>query len=107
MTLKLRLNLIITVLLLAIMFAGTLMSINNARQNTEAEVKSAEKLVLYLFDTAILNNDKLSQKQIEKHTFNLQRLQHMRHIKIELTNEYGDVVDSNHLSKNETADEAP
>ena len=107
MTLKLRLNLIITALLLAIMFAGTLMSINNARQNTEAEVKSAEKLVLYLFDTAILNNDKLSQKQIEKHTFNLQRLQHMRHIKIELTNEYGDVVDSNHLSKNETADEAP
>ena len=89
------------------MFAGTLMSINNARQNTEAEVKSAEKLVLYLFDTAILNNDKLSQKQIEKHTFNLQRLQHMRHIKIELTNEYGDVVDSNHLSQNETADGAP
>ena len=107
MTLKLRLNLIITVLLLAIMFAGTLMSINNARQNTEAEVKSAEKLVLYLFDTAILNNDKLSQKQIEKHTFNLQHLQHMRHIKIELTNEYGDVVDSNHLSKNEATDEAP
>ena len=107
MTLKLRLNLIITALLLAIMFAGTLMSINNARQNTEAEVKSAEKLVLYLFDTAILNNDKLSQKQIEKHTFNLQRLQHMRHIKIELTNEYGDVVDSNHLSKNEASDEAP
>jgi len=89
------------------MFAGTLMSINNARQNTEAEVKSAEKLVLYLFDTAILNNDKLSQKQIEKHTFNLQHLQHMRHIKIELTNEYGDVVDSNHLSKNEATDEAP
>jgi two-component system, NarL family, sensor histidine kinase UhpB len=107
LTLKLRLNLIITALLLAIMFAGTLMSINNARQNTEAEIKSAEKLVLYLFDTAILNNDKLSQKQIEKHTFNLQHLQHMRHIKIELTNEYGDVVDSNHLSKNETADEAP
>jgi len=107
LTLKLRLNLIITVLLLAIMFAGTLMSINNARQNTEAEVKSAEKLVLYLFDTAILNNDKLSQKQIEKHTFNLQHLQHMRHIKIELTNEYGDVVDSNHLSKNEATDEAP
>ena len=89
------------------MFAGTLISINNARQNTEAEVKSAEKLVLYLFDTAILNNDKLSQKQIEKHTFNLQHLQHMRHIKIELTNEYGDVVDSNHLSKNEASDEAP
>ena len=107
MTLKLRLNLIITLLLLVIMFAGTLMSINNARQNTEAEVKSAEKLVLYLFDTAILNNDKLSQKQIEKHTFNLQHLQHMRHIKIELTNEYGDVVDSNHLSKNEASDEAP
>lgn len=107
MTLKLRLNLIITALLLAIMFAGTLMSINNARQNTEAEVKSAEKLVLYLFDTAILNNDKLSQKQIEKKTFNLQHLKHMRHIKIELTNEYGDVVDSNHLGQNEDADEAP
>ena len=107
MTLKLRLNLIITLLLLVIMFAGTLISINNARQNTEAEVKSAEKLVLYLFDTAILNNDKLSQKQIEKHTFNLQRLKHMRHIKIELTNENGDVIDSNHLSQNEVSDEDP
>jgi len=39
------------------------MSLNNARQNAQAEVKSAEKLVLYLFDTAILNNDKIGQKK--------------------------------------------
>jgi two-component system sensor histidine kinase UhpB len=31
----------------------------------------------------------------------------MRHIKIELTNEYSDVVDSNHLSQNEATDKAP
>ena len=83
------------------------MSLNNARQNAQAEVKSAEKLVLYLFDTAILNNEKLNQKQIDKRTFNLQHLKHMRHIKIELANEHGEIIDSNQTSQKDALNEAP
>ena len=89
------------------MFAGTLMSLNNARQNAQAEVKSAEKLVLYLFDTAILNNDKIGQKKIEKRTFKLQRLKHMRHLKIELIDEYGNVLDTNQVNNTQDLNEAP
>jgi two-component system, NarL family, sensor histidine kinase UhpB len=78
LTLKLRLNIIITALLLLILFAGAFLSLNNAFQNARDEVKSTEKLVLYLFDTAILNNDKINQQKIARQTFNLQRLNHMR-----------------------------
>lgn len=63
MTLKLKLNLIITALLLLVMFAGAFLSLSNARQNAHAEVASAEKLVLYLFDTAILNDPNIGQKR--------------------------------------------
>lgn len=95
MTLKLRLNLIITALLLVVMFAGAFLSLNNARQNAHAEVVSAEKLVLYLFDTAILSNPNLGQNKLGNNSFHLQQLKHMRHLKIELIDNQGKVVDSN------------
>ena len=107
MTLKLRLNLLITALLLLILFAGAFLSLDNALQNARAEVKSAEKLVLYLFDTAILNNDKINQQKIARQTFNLQRLNHMRHIKIELLDVDGRVLDSNQATYREVNHEAP
>lgn len=107
MTLKLRLNLLITALLLLILFAGAFLSLDTALQNTRAEVKSAEKLVLYLFDTAILNNDKINQQKIARQTFNLQRLNHMRHIKIELLDVDGLVLDSNQATYREVNHEAP
>jgi two-component system sensor histidine kinase UhpB len=107
LTLKLRLNLLITALLLLILFAGAFLSLNNALQNADAEVKSTEKLVLYLFDTAILNNEKIGQKKIERKTFNLQRLNHMRHIKIELLDINGQLLDSNQVSTSAINHEAP
>jgi two-component system sensor histidine kinase UhpB len=107
LTLKLRLNLLITALLLLILFAGAFLSLNNAFQNARAEVKSAEKLVLYLFDTAILKNEKIGQRLIEKNSFNLQRLNHMRHIKIELLDTDGNLLDSNQVNTPETNHEAP
>ncbi len=107
MTLKLRLNLLITALLLLILFAGAFLSLNNAFQNARAEVKSAEKLVLYLFDTAILNNDKINQQIIAQQTFNLQRLNQMRHIKIELFDADGRLLDSNQVTNQDAKHEAP
>jgi two-component system sensor histidine kinase UhpB len=107
LTLKLRLNLLITALLLLILFAGAFLSLNNALQNAHAEVKSAEKLVLYLFDTAILNNNTIGQQKIARKTFNLQRLNHMRHIKIELLDNDGQVLDSNQNTNSAPPNEAP
>jgi len=107
LTLKLRLNIIITALLLVILFAGAFLSLNNAFQNARDEVKSTEKLVLYLFDTAILNNDKINQQKIARQTFNLQRLNHMRHIKIELFDIDGHLLDSNQASQRKLKNEAP
>ena len=108
MTLKLRLNLIITALLLVVMFAGAFLSLNNARQNAHAEVVSAEKLVLYLFDTAILSNPDLGHKKLLNNSFNLQQLKHMRHLKIELIDNNGKVIDSNQTSNdNNFQNEAP
>ena len=108
MTLKLRLNLIITALLLVVMFAGAFLSLSNARQNAHAEVVSAEKLVLYLFDTAILDNPNLGQRKLANNSFHLQQLKHMRHLKIELINSTGKVIDSNQTSDgNAFQNEAP
>lgn len=108
MSLKLRLNLIITALLLFIMLAGTLLTLNNARQNVRAEVASAEKLALYLFDTAILNNPKLMQEKAENAPFQLQRLNHMRHLRIEFRDANGHLLDSNQAEgKTKFRSEAP
>ncbi len=108
MTLKLRLNLIITALLLVVMFAGAFLSLNNARQNAHAEVVSAENLVLYLFDTAILNSPELAQKKLASNSFHLQQLKHMRHLKIELIDSSGKVIDSNQISNGKAfQNEAP
>ncbi|HEY7986944.1 MAG TPA: histidine kinase [Methylophilaceae bacterium] len=95
MSLKLRLNLIITGLLLLIMLAGMLLNIVNARQNVRAEVESTEKLALYLFDTGILNNPGAVLREPEKKPLRLQSLRHMRHVRIEFLDIYGHILDSN------------
>jgi two-component system sensor histidine kinase UhpB len=94
-SLKLRLNLIITILLLLIMIAGLMLNIVNARENVLAEVKSTEKLVFYLFDTGIFQqNGVISQKNTEK-SLHLQNLRHMRHVRIEFRDVSGKLIDSN------------
>ncbi len=95
MSLKLRLNLIITGLLLLIMSAGAILTLSNARQNARAEVASAERLALYLFDTAILSNPDLILQRTDSRPFRLQQLNHMRHLRIEFRNARGRLLDSN------------
>jgi two-component system sensor histidine kinase UhpB len=95
LNLKLRLNLIITSLLLLIMLAGVLLSFNNARKNALAEISSAEKSTLYLFDTASFNRNHSNLKEFDYHAFKLNRLAHMRHLKIELIDNAGNVLDTN------------
>ncbi len=93
MSLKLRLNILITLLLLGILILGGIFSLNNARQNAIAEIRSAEKLVLYLLEDATIKNKNI--QHIDKNTFKLQYLGHMRHIRIELIDNQGKLIDTN------------
>jgi two-component system sensor histidine kinase UhpB len=107
-SLKLRLNLIITGLLMLIVLAGTVLTLINARQNVRAEVASAERLALYLFDTALFNNSALVLRNDEGRPFQLQRLDHMRHLHIEFRDLQGRVLDSNQpRSPRQVHSEAP
>lgn len=95
MSLKLRLNLIVSSLLLIVMLVGIILNIVNAHQNSRAEVASAEKLALYVFDTRVLNTpDFTLQKPINSY-LRLQSLRGMRHLKIEFFDTHERKVDSN------------
>ena len=108
MNLKLRLNLVTTSLLLLLMLAGITLSFNNARNNTLAEIASAEKSTLYLFENAMLAINPNNPQQVDLNSFKLQQLNHMRHLKIELVDSQGSVLDSNQRqSLNKISNEAP
>lgn len=89
------------------MLGGLVFNIYNARDNVRAEVESTEKLTLYLFDTAILNNKDLGRSGLDKKLFKLQSLRHMRHVKIEFYNEDNQLIDTNRDDANLNVDEAP
>lgn len=108
MSLKLRLILIINAVLLLILMLGGVLAIDTAKKNVRAEVASAEKLALYLFDMGVLKNPKYYSIESEFKPLNLQSLVHMRHLKIEFFNLEGKLADSN-VSETHTKaiDQAP
>ncbi len=79
------------------MLAGITLSLNNARRNALAEIASAEQSTLYLFDSAIIGASPANVKKIDLGAFKLQQLSHMRHLKIELVDNNGKVLDSNKI----------
>ncbi|TSA48958.1 MAG: HAMP domain-containing protein [Nitrosomonadales bacterium] len=109
MSLKLRLNLIITALLMLMLLAGAVLMVHNARHNVRAEIESTEKLALYLIDTVISYKSQISKAESNGRPFRLQSLRHMRHIKIEFYDPTGQLRDSNQspAPAHEVADTAP
>jgi two-component system, NarL family, sensor histidine kinase UhpB len=95
MSLKLRLNLIITLLLTMVFVAGIILNIINARQNVRAEVDSTEKLALYLFDTGLLQNPGEVFSKTTNNPLRLQSLKHMRHVRIQFYDAQNKLLDSN------------
>jgi len=84
------------------------LAIDTAKKNVRAEVASAEKLALYLFDIGILKNPKYYSIESELKPLNLQSLVHMRHLKIEFFNLEGKLVDSNvSETRTKAIDQAP
>jgi len=100
MSLKLRINLIITLMLAVVMLLGAGMMIENARKDVRAEVDSTTVLALHLLDAEVLhytldyswvNADDKSKLAI----FRLQSLDNVRHLRIEFFDALGRLRDSN------------
>ena len=80
-----------------------MLSFNNARMNTLAEIASAEKSTLTLFNSALIgaasgNFSADSAKINNLSAFKLRQLSHMRHLKIELVDNNSRLLDSNQLA---------
>ncbi len=100
MSLRLRLNLLITGLLLLVMCVGAILMIRNAREDVRAELESTASLALHLLDTEILhytsdyawlNGADASRASM----FRLQSLENIRHLRIEFYDFRGRLRDSN------------
>ncbi|HEY0269059.1 MAG TPA: sensor histidine kinase, partial [Methyloradius sp.] len=99
MSLKLRLNLIITLLLGLILLIGVVLMIRNARDDVRAEVESTTVLALHLLDAEILyytsdydwaNGGSLKDASGNSTSiFRLQSLDNVRHLRIEFFDALG------------------
>ena len=89
------------------MLTGIALSFNNARNNTLAEIASAEKSTLYLFESALFSIKPKQAQPIDAKALNLQQLNHMRHLKIELIDSHSKVLDSNQNQGIKLSNEAP
>ncbi len=112
MNLKLRLNLIITLLLLVIIAMGAVSTIHNARQNVQAEIASTAVLAVHMLDAELLlysSGAAWSRPSASNDLsdFHLKKLHNVRHLKIEFLDEFGEVQDTNHLSGHENQSNAP
>ena len=107
MSLKLRLNLLITALLLMLLIIGTLMLIHNARSQVMAEVDSTAALATHLLDAETIYFSGMKQGELHHKAFRLQGLEHLRHLHIEFRDAAGRLLDSNLVSVNASQADFP
>lgn len=108
MNLKLRLNLIITILLLLVMLIGTVLTIKNARKNIQAEIASTATLASHMLDAEISDLRGEEQANIKDDTiFQLADLKDIRHLKIDFFDTAGNLQDSNHVETSNNKHQPP
>ena len=107
MSLKLRLNLMITALLIMLMMVGTLMLIHNARGQVMAEIDSTAALATHLLDAETIYFSGVMRGSGNHKPFRLQGLEHLRHLRIEFRDVAGRLIDSNLASTAITKSEQP
>ncbi len=112
MNLKIRINLIITLLLALVMLLGAGVMIENEREDIRAEVNSTTVLALHLLDAEVLHYtldyDWANTYNTNKDTiFRLQNLDNVRHLRIEYFDARGRLRDSNSLPKAKDEDAPP
>ncbi len=107
MNLKLRLNLVISFLLLIVMAVGMRVMVDNARDDIRAEVESTSRLAKRMLDTQILYLSLYGYGVTDVSPFHLQELANLRHLHIEFFNLAGKLVDSNQAEKAPDAKQPP
>ncbi|MEZ0232218.1 MAG: histidine kinase [Methylophilaceae bacterium] len=95
MSLKLRLNLMITLLLLLMMGIGGISMVMNAREDVRAELESTSKLALYLLDAEVSRYAENPSRSIQSQPFRLQSLSDLRHLRLEFYDADGHLNDTN------------
>lgn len=102
MSLKIRLNIMITCLLIIMMAIGAWFMLQNARENVRAEIASTTSLTLHLLDREIFS---LSAKLVgvpDSTPFDLATLNHIRHLRIEFYDVSGRLLESNEIDTSKT-----
>ena len=112
MNLKIRINLIITLLLAFVMALGASVMIDNAREDIRAEVSSTTILALHLLDAEVLHYtldyDWAKTYNNNQYTiFRLKDLDNVRHLRIEYFDAFGNLRESNSLPRAKEGDAPP
>jgi len=107
MSLKLRLNLLITALLGMLLFVGTLLLIHNARGQVLAEVESTASLATHLLDAETIYLSATLKGEPYHKPFRLQGLEHLRHLRIEFRDPSGRLIESNKSLQKSLGEELP
>ena len=85
MSLRFRLNMLITLLFALILLAGSFYVINNARTAVKEEMQSVSKLTLQLIEIALMSNTVSSTSEIQQSVLeSIANLESTRHLEIEL-----------------------
>ena len=85
MSLRFRLNMLITLLFALILLAGGFYVINNARTAVKEEMQSVSKLTLQLIEIALMSSTASSTSEIQQNVLeNIASLESIRHLEIEL-----------------------
>ncbi len=111
MSLTVRLNLIITALLIVVMLIGAILTVRSAQEDVRAEVQSTASLAMHLLDAEILHYTSdyawlTGADRNKASIFRLQSLENIRHLRIEFFDAYGRLRDSNR-KKNEVEEDVP
>lgn len=96
LSLKLRLNVLITALLALMLLIGAMQLIVNAREDVRAEIESTAVLVEHLLDAEIAYLVSSGNAGVLERPFRLDELRHIRHFRIEYFDVRGRLRDSNH-----------
>jgi two-component system sensor histidine kinase UhpB len=110
MSLQLKLNLMITCLLLALLSVSTFYIVKNAREDVRAEVTSTASLALHLLDAEILHysSDFGWINRVDGASiFRLQSLDNIRHLKIDFYDINGQLRETNRKNPQKLEADAP
>jgi two-component system sensor histidine kinase UhpB len=106
MSLRTRLNLLITSLLLLVMLIGTLMLLQNAREQVQAEVESVSIMAAQLVNPVTSLFARMSVPNWT-HTMGISGIEHLRHIRISFYNKDGVLIYSKANTNKEGIEDSP